>query len=73
MAMIGGNKPTNIDRIADLIDLDVEAGQTVEIEQPMPTDSDVTVEFGDNGEAQVDFSLMKWECSQMQMSLLMQI
>ena len=55
MAMIGGNKPTNIDRIADLIDLDVEAGQTVEIEQPMPTDSDVTVEFGDNGEAQVDF------------------
>ena len=55
MAMIGGNKPTNIDRIADLIDLDVEAGQTVEIEQPMPTDSDVSVEFGDNGEAQVDF------------------
>ena len=55
MAMIGGNKPTNIDRIADLIDLDVEAGQTVEIEQPMPTDSDVAVEFGDNGEAQVDF------------------
>ena len=55
MAMIGGNKPTNIDRIADLIDLDVEAGQTVEIEQPMPMDSDVAVEFGNNGEAQVDF------------------
>jgi len=40
---IGDNKPTNIDRISDLIDLDVEAGETVEIEEPMSMDQGASV------------------------------
>ena len=55
MAVDESNKPTNIDRITDLIDLDIEAGQEVEIEAPLPTDSDVEVSFGQDGSAVLDF------------------
>ena len=49
MAMIGGNKPTNIDRISDLIDLEVEDGQTVEIEEPRTMDNGAAVSFIEDG------------------------
>ena len=55
MAMIGGNKPTNIDRISDLIDLDVEDGQTVEIEEPLTMDNGAAVSFAEDGSADVNF------------------
>ena len=55
MAVDESNKPTNIDRITDLIDLDIEAGQEVEIEAPLPTDSDVEVNFAQDGSAVLDF------------------
>ena len=33
--MAENNKPTNIERLSDLIDLEVEDGQEVQIEEPM--------------------------------------
>jgi len=48
-------KPTNIDRITDLIDLDIEAGQEVEIEEPLPEGGDVEVNFQRDGSAFLDF------------------
>jgi len=55
MAMIGGNKPTNIDRISDLIDLEVEDGQTVEIEEPRTMDNGAAVSFIEDGSAEINF------------------
>ena len=55
MATISGNKPTNIDRISDLIDLDIEAGETVEIEEPMPMGNGAEVSFAEDGSADVNF------------------
>ena len=55
MAMIGGNKPTNIDRISDLIDLEVEDGQTVEIEEPGTMDNGAAVSFIEDGSAEINF------------------
>ncbi len=52
---IGDNKPTNIDRISDLIDLDVEAGETVEIEEPMSMDQGASVSFIEDGSAEINF------------------
>ena len=42
-------QPTNIDRVTDLIDLDIEAGQEVEIEAPLPEDMDIEVNFAQDG------------------------
>ena len=55
MAITGGNKPTNIDRIADLIDLEVEDGQTVEIEEPGTMDNGAAVSFIEDGSAEISF------------------
>jgi hypothetical protein len=44
-------KPTNIERVSDLIDLDIQSGETVEIEDPTPSDTDVAVEFNADGSA----------------------
>ena len=49
------NKPTNIDRVTDLIDLDIEAGQEVEIDSPVPENGDVEVNFGQDGSAVLDY------------------
>ena len=49
------NKPTNIDRVTDLIDLDVEAGQEVEIDAPVPENGDVEVNFAQDGSAVLDY------------------
>ena len=49
------NKPTNIDRVTDLIDLDIEAGQEVEIDAPIPEDGDVEVNFAQDGSAVLDY------------------
>jgi len=49
------NKPTNIDRVTDLIDLDIEAGQEVEIDSPIPENGDVEVNFGQDGSAVLDY------------------
>ena len=38
-------QPTNIERVSDLIDVDVQSGETVEIEEPLPTDTDIEVEL----------------------------
>ena len=48
-------QPTNIDRVTDLIDLDIEAGQEVEIEAPFPEDMDIEVNFAQDGSAVLDF------------------
>ena len=48
-------QPTNIDRVTDLIDLDIEAGQEVEIEAPLPEDMDIEVNFAQDGSAVLDF------------------
>ena len=55
MAVEEMNKPTNIDRVTDLIDLDIEAGQEVEIEAPIPEDGDVEVSFDQEGGATLDY------------------
>ena len=55
MAFEEMNKPTNIDRVTDLIDLDIEAGQEVEIEAPIPEDGDVEVSFDQEGGATLDY------------------
>ena len=49
--MAENNKPTNIERLSDLIDLEVEDGQEVQIEEPIPTDSDIAVEIEEDGSA----------------------
>ena len=66
MATIGGNKPTNIDRIADLIDLEIEDGQTVEIEEPLPMDSGAAVSFIEDGSAEINFDPYGMEQQQQQ-------
>ena len=50
------NKPTNIDRVTDLIDLDIEAGQEVEIDEPIPEGGDVEVSFARDGSAVLDYA-----------------
>ena len=52
---MSNNTPTNIERLSDLIDLDVESGETVEIETPNPTDTEVDVEFAADGSAEVNY------------------
>ena len=53
--MAENTKPTNIERLSDLIDLEVEDGQEVQIEEPMPTDSDIAVEIEEDGSAEVNY------------------
>ena len=53
--MAENNKPTNIERLSDLIDLEVEDGQTVEIEEPISTDNDIAVEIEEDGSAEVNY------------------
>ena len=53
--MAENNKPTNIERLSDLIDLEVEDGQEVQIEEPTPTDSDIAVEIEEDGSAEVNY------------------
>ena len=48
-------KPTNIERVSDLIDLDIQSGETVEIEDPTPDDADVAVEFNADGSAELNY------------------
>ncbi len=48
-------KPTNIERVSDLIDLDIQSGETVEIEDPTPNDADVAVEFNADGSAELNY------------------
>ena len=48
-------KPTNIERASDLIDLDIQSGETVEIEDPTPDDADVAVEFNADGSAELNY------------------
>ena len=48
-------KPTNIERVSDLIDLDIQSGETVEIEDPTPSDTDVAVEFNADGAAELNY------------------
>ena len=55
MAIDEIKQPTNIDRVTDLIDLDIEAGQEVEIEEPLPEDGDIEVNFAQDGSAILDF------------------
>ena len=47
--------PTNIERLSDLIDLEVEDGTEVEIEEPLAPNGEVSVELSDAGEAQVNY------------------
>jgi len=47
--------PTNIERLSDLIDLEVEDGTEVEIEEPLAPNGEVSVELSDVGEAQVNY------------------
>ena len=55
MAIDEIKQPTNIDRVTDLIDLDIEAGEEVQIEEPLPEDGDVEVNFAQDGSAILDF------------------
>ena len=48
-------QPTNIERVSDLIDVDVQSGETVEIEQPLPTDTDIEVQLNNDGSGTVNF------------------
>ena len=48
-------KPTNIERVSDLIDLEIQTGETVEIEDPTPNDADVAVEFNADGSAELNY------------------
>ena len=53
--MAENSKPTNIERLSDLIDLEVQDGAQVEIEEPVQMgESDISVELSDQG-AQIDF------------------
>ena len=50
--------PTNIERLSDLIDLEVEDGTEVEIEEPLSPDgmNDIAVELSDAGGAEINSS-----------------
>ena len=48
-------KPTNIEKVSDLIDLDIQSGETVEIEDPTPNDADIAVEFNPDGSAELNY------------------
>jgi len=53
--MAENNKPTNIERLSDLIDLEVQDGEEVQIEEPMQMgEGDISVELSEEG-AQIDF------------------
>ena len=52
---MSNNTPTNIERLSDLIDLEIESGETVEIEAPTPENTDVDVEFANDGSAQINY------------------
>ena len=53
--MAENSKPTNIERLSDLIDLEVQDGTEVQIEEPMQTgEGDIAVELSEEG-AQIDF------------------
>ncbi len=57
--MAENSKPTNIERLSDLIDLEVQDGTEVQIEEPMGTgEGDIAVELSEEG-AQIDFFLTK--------------
>ena len=47
--------PTNIERLSDLIDLEVEDGTEVEIEEPLSPNGmdDIAVELSDGGGAEI--------------------
>jgi len=49
--------PTNIERLSDLIDLEVEDGTEVEIEEPLAPDgmNDIAVELSDAGGAEINY------------------
>jgi hypothetical protein len=49
--MAENSKPTNIERLSDLIDLEVEDGTEVQIEEPMASDEagDIAIELTDDG------------------------
>ena len=49
--------PTNIERLSDLIDLEVEDGTEVEIEEPLAPDgmNDIAVELSDSGGAEINY------------------
>ena len=55
--MAENSKPTNIDRLSDLIDLEVEDGTEVQIEEPLSSDgmSDIAVELSDAGGAEINY------------------
>jgi len=53
--MAENSKPTNIERLADLIDLEVQDGEEVQIDEPMQMgEGDISVELSEEG-AQIDF------------------
>ncbi len=53
--MAENSKPTNIERLSDLIDLEVEDGEEVQIEEPMQMgEGDIAVELSEEG-VQIDF------------------
>ena len=53
--MAENSRPTNIERLSDLIDLEVQDGEEVQIEEPMETgEGDIAVELSEEG-AQIDF------------------
>ena len=55
--MAENSRPTNIERISDLIDLEVEDGTEVQIEEPMaPGETDdIAIELTDDG-AEINYS-----------------
>jgi hypothetical protein len=52
--MAQGNKPTNIERLSDLIDLEVADGEEVQIEEPLEAEGDIAIELSDAG-AEINF------------------
>jgi len=52
--MAENNKPTNIERLSDLIDLEIQDGEEVQIDEPMQGEGDIAVELSEEG-AQIDF------------------
>ena len=49
--------PTNIERLSDLIDLEVEDGTEVQIEEPLSPNGmdDIAVELSDVGGAEINY------------------
>ena len=49
--------PTNIERLSDLIDLEVEDGTEVQIEEPLSPNGmdDIAVELSDGGGAEINY------------------